>query len=851
MLTQFLTWYLIVQLLTLLVAPLTFGLFANLPDRGYAFAKSLGVLLVGFILWLGTSYGLLRNETGGAWLALLLVGVASGVLGWSWLQRAWQTRKLELPWRNVLAVEALFLLAFAAWVVVRSYDPAANHTEKPMDLMFMNSIWVSPTFPPHDAWLSGYAISYYYFGYWLLTTIGRLSGQPPEIAYNLGQACWFGLLLIGCFGVVYNLLAHAGQSFRTAMIGGLLASLAVGVTGNLWSLFEWLYASGINVTRLADLFGVYHFPQTPPLNGSWHANFDWWGSAWRTSRVIEDLTLTGDHLEVIDEFPMFSYTLGDNHPHVLGMPTVLLVIALAQNLFFSHFPLRALATMPKSAEGTTPKPLSLLQTFWQVVQRCIPLAVPGLVLITVATGALVFLNTWDFPPYWLLISLCFLTVLVRCLPLIDSNRNRTDRRDVWLLAGLFSGVLLVGAGLLYLPYFLTAQSQAGGFIPNLFNPTHFAQFFLMFGGALFGIGALLGGAWTQLRPSREKLLSTFALVYGAPVFFLLLSTGLALNTVQGRQLISSMALPQGAISYLPFIVARWGKQGLTFLVVGALLALVVAWLWQYGTLRLLDERRELAKREQSLAFALLLAAMGLLLVYAPEFVYLRDNFGTRMNTIFKFYYQGWLLFGLSSSYAIVTAWQAVGGVRKGAQTLALVCSSLCLLVIVFGLVFPLGAITAKTNNFTADKRTLDATAYIAWNNPDEMAAVQWVRTHTAPDALIAEALGRSYYASDNRISTMTGRPTLHGWGGHESQWRGKAYGEMAQNRGDILQRIYGTGSGTEIAQALTEWHIDYVYVGPTERELYKMSPDAEARLKAVMDIVFEQGDVRIYQRRTQ
>ncbi len=851
MLTQFITWYIIVQLLTLLVAPLTFALFTNLPDCGYAFAKSLGILLVGFTLWLGTSYGLLRNETGGAWLAFLIVSVASWMLGRSWLQQLWQTRKANIPWRNVVAVEALFLLAFAAWVVVRSYDPAANHTEKPMDLMFMNSIWISPTFPPHDAWLSGYAISYYYFGYWLLTTVGHLSGQPPEIAYNLGQACWFGLLLIGCFGVVYNLLAHAGQSARTAMIGGLLAGVAVGVTGNLWSLFEWLYANGINVTRLANFFAVYHFPQTPPLNGNWHANFDWWGSAWRTSRVIEDVTLTGDHLEVIDEFPMFSYTLGDNHPHVLGMPIVLLVIALAQNLFFSRFPLRALATTTQAAEEPAVENLSLLATFWQLVQRSVPLAAPGFLLIIIAAGALVFLNTWDFPPYWLLVSGCFLAVIVRSLPLVVGPGNRFQGRGVWVFAGIFSVLLLVGMGIIYLPYFLTAQSQAGGFAPNLFNPTRFTQFFLMFGYALLGIGALLGLAWTKLQPSRERLISAFAVIYGAPLFFLVLSTMLALKTTQGQAWVDSMALPKGATSYLPFILARWSKQGLTFLVLGALLALAVAWLWQYFATLLLDGRHELAKSEQSLVFALLLAAIGLLLVYAPEFVYLRDNFGTRMNTIFKFYYQGWLLFGLSSSYAVVTTLQTLGGVRTQARTLAVACSGLCLLAIALGLFFPIGAITAKTNNFTADKRTLDATAYIAWNNPNEMAAVQWVRIHTAPDALVVEALGRSYYASDNRISTLTGRPTLHGWGGHESQWRGKAYGEMAKGRGDVLQRIYGTGSTADIAQALAQWNIDYVYVGPVERELYKMTPDAETRLRAAAALVFEQGDVRIYQRRNQ
>src|SRR5690606_19259821 len=118
------------------------------------FIKSLGILLVGLILWLGTSYGLLRNELGGAWLALISVALLS------WFVRRpedtaeldWRTRwRRALPTSQyVLVVELLFLLAFAAWAYVRAHDPAAAHTEKPMDLMLMNSIWRSPTYPPQD-----------------------------------------------------------------------------------------------------------------------------------------------------------------------------------------------------------------------------------------------------------------------------------------------------------------------------------------------------------------------------------------------------------------------------------------------------------------------------------------------------------------------------------------------------------------------------------------------------------------------------------------------------------------------------------------------------------------------------
>ena len=89
MLGQFIGWYLVVQLIGLITLPLAWRMFAYLPDRGYVFARSLGILLVGVILWLGYSYGLLRNEPGGAWLAVLVTAIISGVAGWPVL-RAWR-----------------------------------------------------------------------------------------------------------------------------------------------------------------------------------------------------------------------------------------------------------------------------------------------------------------------------------------------------------------------------------------------------------------------------------------------------------------------------------------------------------------------------------------------------------------------------------------------------------------------------------------------------------------------------------------------------------------------------------------------------------------------------------------
>jgi uncharacterized membrane protein len=52
-----------------------------------------------------------------------------------------------------------------------------------------------------------------------------------------------------------------------------------------------------------------------------------------------------------------------------------------------------------------------------------------------------------------------------------------------------------------------------------------------------------------------------------------------------------------------------------------------------------------------------------------------------------------------------------------------------------------------------------------------------------------------------------------------------------------------------LPELLETWRIDYVYVGSRERATYGITPDAQARLDSVMELAFQQGDVRIYRRR--
>jgi uncharacterized membrane protein len=212
-----------------------------------------------------------------------------------------------------------------------------------------------------------------------------------------------------------------------------------------------------------------------------------------------------------------------------------------------------------------------------------------------------------------------------------------------------------------------------------------------------------------------------------------------------------------------------------------------------------------------------------------------------MNTIFKFYYQAWLLLGLAGAFTIVTSLSHVRGWRIAPALL----SGLALVLATASTIYLIAGAYSKTQGFSRTP-TFDAAAYLAMAAPAEYGAVEWVRANTQPTDVIVEGKGRSYGAETNRISTMTGRPTLLGWDGHESQWRGRAYGEMAAGRPEALRAIYGGATPDQLARILAEFGIDYVYVGPQERTQYNLSPATERLLFAQLELVYDNGDVRIY-----
>jgi YYY domain-containing protein len=242
-------------------------------------------------------------------------------------------------------------------------------------------------------------------------------------------------------------------------------------------------------------------------------------------------------------------------------------------------------------------------------------------------------------------------------------------------------------------------------------------------------------------------------------------------------------------------------------------------------------------------YPLLLALMGLLLTVAPEFVYLQDVFMTRMNTIFKFYFQAWVLWSLAGAWQLTVWLQPIKGAMK--QTVGRrIAAAVALLMIAAGLIYTVLAIPARARE-QGVPWTLDGAAWLQHSYPEDAAAIAWLNDNIEGTPVIVEAPGDQHraYVYEGRISAFTGLPAVLGWGGHQLQWRGN-YDESGAREAD-LSILMTTLNHTEAARILERYNVGYIYVGPLERQRYP--EEALAKFAEMFPTVYDQNGVTIYQ----
>ncbi|HVM33400.1 MAG TPA: DUF2298 domain-containing protein [bacterium] len=805
-----LVWWLVVVLLGWALLPLSFLVFRHLPDKGYGASKVLALLLMGYFSWI----------LGYAGFNYLTICLALGILlamsalffsqTWNGIRKFFKERL-----GYVLVVEMLFFMGFLAAGAYKMHTHDIVGTEKPMDFAMINGILASPSMPPQDPWLSGGSISYYYFGYLIISVLSRLTGTMSGVGYNLGVVLIWALAAVAAFSLAYNLT----QRYRYS----IFSVIAVTVLGNL----DYWYRAFLSFKQGDLRITYYNFPPDPGaatgfpgLLGFLFSPLQHYWDYFQASRIL----LVPPTDKMINEFPSFSFFLSDLHPHVMAIPFGLLCLSFCLNLLKA--PLPGLGVF-----GVRP----LEQGFqWA--------------LAAILFGGIAFMNSWDFPALLLLLGIC-----------LAFQQRWASPKDP---AEWFKGLCLVGlpvvAGcfVFYAPFYARFQSQANG-LGIVKDRTEFYGWLVLFGLFFAWVVEVFAARAREASELKEPKTKASREI---PVCRLCgkENPGKKFCGHCGGEVapLADIAAPPIAFKpvadFLSSLGEKWAdatrsESGMWFWLAG--IVLVLSLLDVFGhwavlgltllvfALGMLSLGRKSESRELIFSTFLVILAFGLM--GFCELFYIRDQFAGgalyRMNTVFKFHYQAWIFLSAASApflkWLVENQWPRWGGARRWSWGA------------VFGLMFlgaalyPFLALIERTAG-TGGVLTLDGTDYFQRTYPSDFQAVEWIKQNLKPVGgkapVILEAWGGSYsdYA---RLATHTGYPTVLGWDFHEAQWRG-AWDKPAIRGGDaednILTRrqdvdtIYTTKDLGQARALLAKYGVTAVYVGGLEREKYKDHLDA-------------------------
>jgi YYY domain-containing protein len=688
----------------------------------------------------------------------------------------------------------LFLAFFTFGVLLRLGNPDLWHPwkggEKPMDFSYFNAVLKSTSFPPYDPWFAGGYINYYYYGFVLTGVLVKWLGIVPSIAINLILPTIFSLIAMGAFSIGWNLFdkngarrfpdgnGKFGQSFlkKSAFIPAIAAALGMAVLGNLGTLrmilhgYQKLVAPEGTITDAGFLTSLVWTGQgfVQALLGAKlpFSLADWY---WIPSRVVPP---AAGEVEVITEFPFFTVLYADPHAHLFALPLTLLAIAWAVSVVLGR---AWRATHPRITPNANLK-IGL-----------------GFLIGGLTIGALRPTNTWDLPTY-LALGVVALGYTIGRYYCPDPNKagllSNLSQRSNWILVAAGSIGLLVGlAFILFQPYshwyvqgYSTIELWRGSRTPIWSYLTHWGVF-------LFVIASWMAWEtrdWMASTPlsALRKLKSYRDLILGGLIAFLVLIGGMTLFGVH--------------IAWLVLLLATW---------MGVLI-------FRPGSS---DAKR----------VVLFLAGTGLILTLMVELVVLRGDVG-RMNTVFKFYLQGWTLLAISAAASL--GW-IISSLYQWNHGWRLFWRALLVLLLLSAALYPLlgGVAKIKDRMEPEAPRSLDGMAYMNYATYHDLntvmdlsqdyRAIRWIQENITGTPVIVEA-NLSEYRWGTRYTIYTGLPNVIGWNWHQRQQRALAPANLVWDRVTEVNEFYLTPHVEEVQAFLEKYGVRYIILGQLERAAY-------------------------------
>ena len=805
-------WLGALELIALVTLPLTFVVFRPLADRGYLLGKALGILLVGLVVWLLASLQWMAFSRGSIALAIVMMALVSiGILVFRWKEIIDFVRR---RWATLLVAELIFIAAFLAFVLVRMANPDLWHPyrggEKPMDFAYLNAVLRSTIMPPYDPWFGGGYLNYYYWGQFLTAMLIRMTGIVPTTAFNLAVPTFFALTAGGVYSIVYNLVRSAGRNLDDSIgilgtaprwspvLVGLVGVAFVTILGNLDGAIQ--VGHGVKNVIADQPFGEFDF--------------------WRSSRMMPPDPPGHE----ITEFPFFTFLFADLHAHMMAIPFTVLVVGLSLAVVL------AAANRKKSTSrlaGRAAHVRGILRS------KLMDVGVLRLAILGIAVGSLAPLNTWDLPTY--------LIVAAAAILFAEFITHGGLGLIVLLRAGVKMAFMAAVGFAAFLPYHLAGETFYNS-VQSTTNSTTLWQFLAISGLFVFIIGTfavdeLAGGARRQGAALWRRFGRLQAILDGEegepvsiPWLIVLIVSALLLG--------------------LALTAAFTGVVGSTVPLVFALVMMLAV----VGMSILLRDRPDSAQ----LGFVLMLALVSLCLIIGLDFLRVEGDID-RLNSIFKFYLQVWVMLGIASAYLLWRLFRTqrsflprIGSIRRGWKV------SLAVLVL-SAAIYPVlgtqdrlrdrfaGYVTPLTLNGVA---FMEGTAYREHSGDvidlaSDYEGIRWMQMNVEGSPIVLEGVTPSYRWG-GRVAMYTGLPSVIGWQWHQEQQRwGYAY-EVGRRISDV-ERIYSTHDSEAALELIRKYGVEYVYLGHLERIYFPGGMDKfEDGLGGALEKVFDNGDTAIY-----
>jgi YYY domain-containing protein len=261
-------------------------------------------------------------------------------------------------------------------------------------------------------------------------------------------------------------------------------------------------------------------------------------------------------------------------------------------------------------------------------------------------------------------------------------------------------------------------------------------------------------------------------------------------------------------------------------------------------------------------FLWLMVGTALALSLAVEVVVLEGDIG-RMNTVFKFYLQVWILLSMAAALSLTQVHERARRWRTNLRQLW--WGVMTVLALGGALFLPLGIRARAIDRITpATGLTLDGMAFMqhasisdgpegniqAISLAGDHYAIRWMQRNIEGSPVIMEGLGRREYLWANRVSIYTGLPAVVGWRWHQVQQRAGVGGDLVNWRREDVNLCYNTTDVSQAGEILDRYAVRYVYVGEYERAYYDQSGlDKFRRMleQGVLRVAYEAHGVTLYE----